>query len=159
MLVTISAMAVIGWEHIQHFPAELRTWKLLLQGKILPARLAVLLVRYACAASMAVTMIFFFSNVKPDMCQPLFTAIYALVGSQMEDRRLRILTPGVAVRRHLGRSCIHLPHASRHPVQRRPSSHDGILRGASRSGCHLAPVLTCLCPSCGSAAAACGSTP
>lgn len=75
-LVAVSAVAISVWEHMLLMPAELRTWRLLLQGKWMPARAAVLLARYAVIAAIGVTMFFFFG--RPSHCHAVFLSIYAL---------------------------------------------------------------------------------
>lgn len=66
-LVTVSAIAIVAWEHLLLMPAEIRTWKLLFAGKVLPARVAVLITRYSVIGAMLATGIFFFG--RPENCQ------------------------------------------------------------------------------------------
>ncbi|CAD6929840.1 unnamed protein product [Tilletia controversa] len=94
-ITTVSATVIILWEHFMLWGAEMRTWRALLQGKIMPARLAVVLVRYLVIAAIGITLVFLFGS--PPNCKDAIVTIYALytalvaVASSIFLMRLQII--------------------------------------------------------------------
>ncbi|KAE8221430.1 hypothetical protein CF319_g5217 [Tilletia indica] len=97
-MTTISATVIILWEHVLLWGAEMRTWRALLQGKIMPARLAVVLVRYLVIAAIGITLVFLFGS--PPNCKSAIVTIYSLytalvaVASSIFLMRLHIIFAG-----------------------------------------------------------------
>ncbi|KAL9932518.1 hypothetical protein V8E36_008635 [Tilletia maclaganii] len=95
---TIAATVIILWEHVLLFRAELKTWQALLHGKVLPARLAVIAVRYLAIATVGVSLTFFFGD--PADCKITIVAMYSLytvlvaVASSVFLMRLHIIFAG-----------------------------------------------------------------
>ncbi|PWN36630.1 uncharacterized protein FA14DRAFT_183100 [Meira miltonrushii] len=77
-LIALATGSVALREYLAHLGAEYRTWKLLLQGRVMPARLAIILVRYAYLGAFLTAVYFMLGAPKPHDCNPLYRSVFGL---------------------------------------------------------------------------------
>jgi hypothetical protein len=77
-LIALATGSVALREYLAHLGAEYRTWKLLLQGRVMPARLAIILVRYAYIGAFLSAVYFMLGKPKARDCDPLYRSVFGL---------------------------------------------------------------------------------